>query len=102
MQYQKCSLDLYVDFLIGSQKQYSGLELSRVSPEPMAHDSVSRWLSQSKLTPKLLWQESQHLIDQASGYLSIDDSVLNKPYAQEIPLVKAQYSGKHHTNSQRH
>lgn len=96
MQYQKCSLDLYVDFLIGSQQQYSGLELSRVSPEPMAHDSVSRWLSEEILTPKLLWQESQYMIDRNTGYLVIDDSVLDKPYSREIPLVKAQYSGKHH------
>ena len=96
MQYQKCSIDLYVDFLIGSQKQYSGLELSRVSPEPMAHDAVSRWLSKERLTPKLLWQESQYLIDRNTGYLVIDDSVLDKPYAREIPLVKAQYSGNHH------
>jgi len=29
MQHQKCSLDLYVDFLIASQKQYAGLELSK-------------------------------------------------------------------------
>lgn len=96
MQYQKCSLDLYVDFLIASQKQYSGLELSKVSPDPMAHDAVSRWLSKEKLTPKMLWQESQYLIDPNIGYLSIDDSVLDKPYARDIPLVKTQYSGKHH------
>ena len=40
MQHQKCSLDTYVEFPVVSQKQYSGLELSRVSPTPMAHDSV--------------------------------------------------------------
>ncbi len=62
----------------------------------MAHDSISRWLSQEKLTPKVLWQESQYLINKEGGYLSIDDSVLDKPYAREIPLVKKQYSGKHH------
>ena len=96
MQYQKCNIDLYVQFLIGSQKQYSALEFSKVSPDPMAHDSISRWLSQEKLTPKRVWQESQYLIDKESGSLVIDDSVLDKPYSQEIPLVKKQYSGKHH------
>lgn len=96
MQYQKCSLDLYVDFLVASQKHYSGSELSKVSPESMAHDSVNRWLSKEKLTPKILWQESQYLIDKESGYLVLDDSMLDKPYAQKIPLVKKQYSGKHH------
>ena len=43
MQRQKCSIDLYVDFLIASQKQYSGLELSKVSPKAMSHDAVNRW-----------------------------------------------------------
>jgi len=61
MQHQKCSLDLYVDFLIASQKQYSGLELSRVAPLEMSHDSVNRWLRKNKLTPKIVWKESQGL-----------------------------------------
>jgi DDE superfamily endonuclease len=30
------------------------------------------------------------------GYLVVDDTVLDKPYAVHIPLVKKQYSGKHH------
>lgn len=96
MQYRKCSLDLYVDFLIASQKQFSGSELSKSSPEPMAHDSVSRWLSSQKLTPKFLWEESQYLVDRKSGYLILDDSVLDKPYAEKIALVRKQYSGNHH------
>lgn len=96
MQYQKCSLPLYTQFLLSSQKQFSGLELSRVAPEPMAHDAVSRWLKHAVLTPKLLWQESQSLVDRTVGCLVIDDTVLDKPYARKMALVKKQYSGKHH------
>jgi len=96
MQHQKCSLDLYVDFLIASQKQYSGLELSKVSPTKMTHDCVSRWLSKNKLTPKIVWQTAAPLVDPKTGYLIIDDSVLDKPYSRKIPMVKKQYSGKHH------
>lgn len=96
MRQQKCHLDLYVDFLIASQKQFSGMELSRVSPKEMAHDSVSRWLSGVKLTPSLLWKESEPLVDRRRGYLVLDDTVLDKPYAQEMALVRRQYSGKHH------
>ena len=96
MQYQKCSIDLYVDFLIASQKQYSGAELSKVAPEPMAHDAVSRWLSTQKLTPKLLWQESQHLVERQRGYIVLDDCVFDKPYARKMALARKQYSGKHH------
>ena len=61
----------------------------------MAHDSVSRWLSTERLTPKLLWQESQLMVNRHTGYLILDDSVLDKPYSQKMALVKKQYSGKH-------
>jgi len=96
MQKPICSLDLYINFLIATQKQYSGLELSRVSPTVMSHDAVNHWLATNKLTPKMVWKHSQSMVRKEIGYLIFDDSVLDKPYAQEIPLVKLQYSGKHH------
>ena len=96
MQQPKCSLDLYVDFLIASQKQYSGVELSRVSPTALSHDAVSHWLAHNKLTPKMVWQRGQTMVRKETGYLIFDDTVLDKPYAREMPLVKTQYSGKHH------
>jgi len=96
MRQPKCSLDLYVNFLIASQKQYSGLELSRVSPTEMSHDAVNHWLAKDKLTPKTVWQHSQTMVQKETGYLIFDDTVLDKPYAQEMSLVKLQYSGKHH------
>ncbi len=96
MQRQKCSLNLYVDFLIASQKQYSGSELSKVSPVEMSHDSVNRWLKKNKLTPKIVWRNAQSMVDLEAGYLIIDDTVLDKPHSRKISLVKNQYSGKHH------
>jgi len=96
MRQRKCSIELYVDFLVASQKQYSGLELSRVAPQVIAHDAVSRWLAQEQLTPKRLWQASQALVDRQRGYLILDDTLLDKPYAKKMALVKRQYSGKHH------
>jgi hypothetical protein len=36
------------------------------------------------------------MIDRTIGYLVVDDTVLDKPYASQIPFVKKQYSGKHH------
>lgn len=95
-QTQKCSIHTYVDFLVGTQKQYTGAELGRVAPEVMSHSAVHRWLNDETLTPKTLWQESQYMIERTSGYLVIDDSVLDKPYALKMDLVKWQYSGKHH------
>ena len=88
MQPKKCSLELYVDFLIASQHQYSGVELSKVAPREMAHDAVSRWLTDMELSPKILWQKAAPLVSRKTGYLILDDSVLDKPYATAIPLVK--------------
>lgn len=96
MQRQKSSLELYVDFLVASQKQFSGLELSKVSPEPMAHDAVSRWLASEKLTPQRVWQVSQALVNRQTGYLILDDTILDKPYATQMALVRKHYSSKHH------
>ena len=44
----------------------------------------------------MLWEHSQHLIEQTTGYLIIDDTVLDKPYAHNMALTKKRYSGKHH------
>lgn len=95
MQKQKCSLKVYSEFLIANQNRYSGLELSRVVPN-MAHDCVSRWLSKSKFTPSELWNQTRDLVDKQTGYLVIDDTLLEKKYSRENGLAKVQYSGNSH------
>jgi hypothetical protein len=42
-----------------------------------------------------LWSESQPFVDTQHGILVIDDSTLDKPYAQQIELVTRHWSGKH-------
>ncbi len=96
MQKQKCSIKLYRDFLIANQNHYSGLELSRVAPTDMAHDSISRWLSSSKFTPSELWGQIKDLVDKQTGYLVVDDTLLEKRYSRENELAKVQYSGNSH------
>ena len=96
MQQKKCSLDLFIDFLIATQKQYSGAELSKVAPEELSHDAVSRWLAAADLSLDEFWLHARPLVNLQGGYLIIDDFLLDKPYSKIIPFVKAQYSGKHH------
>jgi hypothetical protein len=96
MQKQKCSLKLYSDFLIANENRYSGLELARVSPTEMAHDSVSRWLSTSKFTPSDLWNQTKGLVNIKTGYLVVDDTLLDKRYSRVNELAKVQYSGDYH------
>jgi len=80
MQKQKCSLDLYSNFLLASQTRYSATELSKVSPDDnlMSHDAVTKWLNKSDFRPSEIWNQAKPLVDIKSGYLIADDSVLDK------------------------
>lgn len=96
MQHQKCSLKLYTNFLLSNRNRYSGAELSKVSPDDMAHDSVTRWLSSTDYTSSDLWKHVKPLINVDTGYLVGDDSLLNKQYSRKNELAKKQYSGDEH------
>jgi len=96
MQKQKCSLKLYSDFLIANQNRYSGLELSKVAPVDIAHDSISRWLASSTFTPSELWNQTRELVNKQTGYLISDDTLLSKKYSRVNELAKKQYSGNSH------
>lgn len=97
MSKQKCSEYLYVQFLIAAQNNFTCTEFSKVSPiGGMSHDSATRMLSQEKLTPSILWKNVRDCVDLNSGYLIIDDSILDKQRSQDIDLVHWQYSGAHH------
>ncbi len=43
-----------------------------------------------------LWEQAQSQIERKQGVLILDDSTLDKPYAQRIELVGRHWSGKHH------
>ena len=67
MEKQKCSLKLYSDFLIANQNRYSGLELSKVAPGEISHDSISRWLSTANFNPSSLWNQTKDLVTLNTG-----------------------------------
>lgn len=95
MQHQKCSLELYTNFLIANQNRYSGVELSKNIPT-LSHDHITRWLSQGKYTPRDLWKYVQPLVSPEEGYLVGDDSLLSKRFSRENELARFQYSGNAH------
>lgn len=95
MQYQKCSLELYTNFLIANQNRYSGIELSKNIPT-LSHDHITRWLAHGKYTPRDLWKYVQPLVSPEQGYLVGDDSLLSKRFSRENELAKLQYSGNAH------
>lgn len=88
--------DLYCQFLIAAQRNYTCTELAdRVSQHP-AHDTFTRWLANDHLRPSMLWQALKADTDIHHGDLIVDDVVFDKWYGKCIDLVYRQYSGTHH------
>ena len=61
-----------------------------------SHDSVNRFLLREAYEPKDLFDEAKPHINLIGGTLSVDDSVLDKPYSHKMALVGYFWSGKHH------
>lgn len=95
---RKPSKEIYSQFLIGTQGRYSSTFLADSLEDESAHDTFSRWLSTTKLQPHIVWEYSKDLVKLNRGFLIIDDTVIDKWYADEekMGLVKYQYSGLHH------
>lgn len=81
--------------MIAAQNNFTATNFSSQT-EDIAHDSISRFLANTKLTPKILWEYAQPFIQLSSGYLIVDDSVLDHFYGEKIGLTRWQYSGTHH------
>ena len=62
----------------------------------LTHDSVNRFLLRENYEPSDLYAEALSVIHPIGGTLSVDDSVLDKPYAQKMDYVGYFWSGKHH------
>ena len=97
MSRHRCTKELYKAFLQASSMRYSGLALSEVSPIPLSHDSISRWLADKNFRPRELWSIANQYIRPSEPCLLIaDDTVLSKTRSQKIELVNYQYSGNAH------
>ena len=62
----------------------------------ISHDSVNRFLLREDYTPRDLFQEVRADLNLKGGTVSVDDSVLDKPYSHLMALVGYFWSGKHH------
>lgn len=88
----KCSTRLYVEFLLVSDRRFSGVELSRVAPDDLSHDAVSHFLQREDLSPKDLWRAVRPRV-RPGGVLILDDTVFEKRWSRENPLVHRLWSG---------
>jgi hypothetical protein len=87
----------YINFLIATQKAYSCTEAERVQPpsdQSPTHDAITRLLHRTEPSTAKLWQEAQQQVNLACGILVIDDSTLDKFYAEKMELVTRHWSGK--------
>lgn len=89
----------YINFLVASPMVFTCTEAARVqplTPRRAAHDALTRLLHRLEPDPTPLWVEAQQHVSLHDGLLIIDDTTLDKPYAQNIELVHRHWSGKHH------
>ena len=92
----KTTSQLYCQYLLSSQVNYTCTNLAD-HVAALSHNDVTRYLAQEKLTPRLLWQKVEPLIELSlEGYLIFDDVVLEKIHATKIQGVRRQYSGNAH------
>jgi len=94
----KCDAYDYINFLVATPNTYSCTEAARVQPEqenPPAHDALTRLLHRLEPSSEALWAEAQPQVARQQGVLVLDDSTLDKFYAQKIELVTRHWSGKH-------
>ena len=88
----------YIHFLVAAQKEFTCTEAARCSPEDEdapAHDAFTRLLQRRPPDTEALWQEAEPVVDRDDGLLILDDTTLDKPYANEIEHVTWHWSGKH-------
>jgi Transposase DDE domain len=92
----KTKKEAYCQFLLSSQINYTCTYFGEHSSE-LSHDSVTRYLRESKLCPRDLWEYVRSSVNQVEhGYIIFDDTVLSKIYSNKIQMVRRQYSGNVH------
>ena len=94
----KCSQKYHINFLVATQPSYSCLQAEKTpgrTNKAFAHDALNRLLLRLQPSSSTLWSEAQPHIDSQRGVLVVDDTVLDKPYANKIELAGKHWSGKH-------
>jgi hypothetical protein len=90
----RCTLPMYIGFVLTEPKSTNCNRMAEIVKT--SHDSINRFLLREAYEPKDLFDEAKPHINLIGGTLSVDDSVLDKPYSQKMALVGYFWSGKHH------
>lgn len=89
---------MYTGFLLSEPKYVSCNRLGELMN--ISHDSVNRFLNREAYDGGDLFNEVKPLLNLNGGTLSVDDTVLDKPYANYIGFIGYFWSGKHHASVQ--
>lgn len=91
-----CDEDIYISYLLSDPQYTSCTRLAEIM-KTVSHDSVNRFLDRERFEPKDLYDEEKDEIELAGGVLSVDDSVLDKPYSDpsKAAFIDWFWSGKH-------
>ena len=90
----RCTLPMYMGYVLAEPHSANCSKMA--DTVKISHDSINRFLLREAYEPKDLFEEVKPFINPVGGTLSIDDSVLDKPYSQKMDLVGYFWSGKHH------
>jgi hypothetical protein len=85
---------MYVSFLLSEPHSTSCRRLAELIH--ISHDSVNRFLLRERYTPFDLFNDVKSDLILKGGTLSVDDTVLDKPYSKLMAFVGHFWSGKHH------
>ena len=89
-------LDIYSDYLIAQSHQATAIGLSSLLEGSLSHDQITRFLNQNEFSSKDLWRyvkpKVREIEQKTGGVLIIDDSIEEKPYTAENPLVSWYFS----------
>lgn len=90
------SIEQYIAYLMSEPGSSSCIRASEVLE--VSHDKITRLLNQSHYTSYDLFTRVKDELVLAGGTLTVDDSVLDKPYTdhKKSELVGYYWSGKHH------
>jgi len=87
----------YCQYLVSSQINYT-LTNKAFHSLKFSHDQLNRYLRDDKLTPRLVWEQTEgQIITSPNAYLIFDDTVADKNYSRSIELVRRQWSGNTHS-----
>ena len=83
----------YCQYLLSSQVNYTLTNLAE-HLQKWSHDTINRYLKGEKLSPRLLWEQAESLVEfDPQAYLIFDDTVLDKSYGPHIEVARSQWSG---------